>query len=802
MDKILSHLNYKISSGKGQSEKIGLIIVNNPDGSPRWLCNANSSTPLFLKFYLVSSLKSRLLAVFFRVVFKFRLQKLLLNYTEVLVERLDVNKKEVLDLSNSNWALFTGTIGPNNKMLVYREQKSGSSFFKIATTKTSNEIVKNEHITLKKMEGILPLNFLIPKVLSYSNNFLEIEDLSYLSERGNKLTSLHAEFIININKIGFSEVQPSDFISNFKLEEKLQNLKKINDSRIPKGILRKLDFLINNIGNKKVKTGLGHGDLTPWNMYLNENKIGVYDWELSKGFFPIGFDAFHFVFQQNIMVSRTNWKSFKQDIFNNEQFEQVISSIDSSEGAVKEYLKYYLLINIIDYLDLYSKQEKWHVQVFWLLETWNDALSYLLEGHFCSERGLFIIDFFDFINNRDYATIKFSNDEPELLSVYSDIDICIHKKELKNTLTFLKNNQFVKKVEVVKKSNMFAVLLLFKNGEILALDFIWTFKRKSVVFLDQKEVLETLEVNEYGVKCMDKNSTAKYVGCFYGLNGVNVPKHYLPLKKYLNNKDKLSKALLGFYDEDRKGVNLSLVLKRYIQNRGINKYFNKVIYFFDVTRSLKVKKGLIVTFSGVDGAGKSTIIENVKKELEKKYRKKVIVIRHRPSLLPILSAWTKGKEKAEQDAANTLPRQGQNSSFISSFVRFSYYYLDYLIGQFYVNFKYKYRGVIVLYDRYYYDFILDSKRSNIALPKGLVKFGFHFVFTPNCNFFLFAASDIILKRKQELSAETIVELTKNYSNLFNQLENRRKKQNYLLINNIDLEVTMSQIMRPILKKLK
>ena len=80
MEKILSHLNYKISSKDSQSEKIGLIIVNNPDGSPRWVCNAKASSPLFLKFYLISSLKSRLLSIFFRLVFKFRLQKILLNF--------------------------------------------------------------------------------------------------------------------------------------------------------------------------------------------------------------------------------------------------------------------------------------------------------------------------------------------------------------------------------------------------------------------------------------------------------------------------------------------------------------------------------------------------------------------------------------------------------------------------------------------------------------------------------------------------------------------------------------------------
>jgi hypothetical protein len=108
-------------------------------------------------------------------------------------------------------------------------------------------------------------------------------------------------------------------------------------------------------------------------------------------------------------------------------------------------------------------------------------------------------------------------------------------------------------------------------------------------------------------------------------------------------------------------------------------------------------------------------------------RKRVVVIRHRPSLLPILSAWSKGKTAAEKEAAETLPRQGQNKSFFSSVFRFSYYYTDYLFGQFYVYFKHVLRGDVVLYDRYYFDFINDSLRSNITLPKWILKSGYTFL---------------------------------------------------------------------------
>lgn len=212
-------------------------------------------------------------------------------------------------------------------------------------------------------------------------------------------------------------------------------------------------------------------------------------------------------------------------------------------------------------------------------------------------------------------------------------------------------------------------------------------------------------------------------------------------------------------------------------------------------------KGLIVTFSGVDGAGKSTIIEHTKLELEKRFRKKVVVIRHRPSILPIISAITHGKAAAEQRSMQSLPRQGNNKSFISSFARFMYYYTDYFFGQFIIYFKYVFRGHVVLYDRYYFDFINDSVRSNIRLPKWFLNLGYRFLISPNINIFLYADAATILKRKQELEEATIKSLTKSYLELFAELSAREKRATYMPIENIDLDQTMGLITDKIAQKL-
>ncbi|MFM1999781.1 MAG: hypothetical protein RL204_1728, partial [Bacteroidota bacterium] len=235
-------------------------------------------------------------------------------------------------------------------------------------------------------------------------------------------------------------------------------------------------------------------------------------------------------------------------------------------------------------------------------------------------------------------------------------------------------------------------------------------------------------------------------------------------------------------------------------NKGFAGIKNQLAYTVDNLPLIHHQKGFIITFSGVDGAGKSTVIEHVKTHLEKVMRRRVVVIRHRPSLLPILSAYTHGKAQAEKMAADRLPRKGTNKSTFSSLLRFGYYYVDYLFGQFIVMVKYTMRGYVVLYDRYYYDFMHDSKRSNIKVPEYITNFGFKFLMKPSLNFYLYASAAAIRKRKQELEVDEINELSAKYLKQFNELNMKQGAARFVTIHNVHLENTLRVIQHQISQK--
>ncbi|MEM6725346.1 MAG: hypothetical protein AAF598_15000, partial [Bacteroidota bacterium] len=350
--------------------------------------------------------------------------------------------------------------------------------------------------------------------------------------------------------------------------------------------------------------------------------------------------------------------------------------------------------------------------------------------------------------------------------------------------------------------------IFFEDGGFLQLDFLHQLIRKDLVYLNAAEVLAQRRKNKEGIYTYNTSTLLEHLVLFNFLNGAGLKEKYIGYFQTLPGK--VQQSILSDFNA-KYGTSISEVsalgefqssvqdrIVAYLKQQKVNKGFarlkNKFRYWKDTIRDLRHNKGLIITFSGVDGAGKSTILFETRDLLQEKYRQKVVVLRHRPSVLPIISALKYGKEEAEKRSVAKLPRQGTNKSSLGSLVRFGYYYVDYLFGQWHIYFKYILRGYIVLYDRYYFDFIVDHKRSNIQIAPAIPKFLYRFLFKPNVNFFLYAAPEVILKRKKELDAPAIEKLTKEYRQLFENLE-RKKRRNtrYVVIENIDKQETLHTI---------
>ena len=151
MENIFNKLGYSISIKKENQNDVAvtLLSINNPDGTARWIWNAKCAQPLFLKFYNIGSTRALLFTLIIKLVFILKLQKLVFKKNTYFLSKVNTPVFEVHD----DWALFTGTVGPNNKAILYANQ----SFYKIATYYYFNylyNLLKMSLVLLQSLEGM------------------------------------------------------------------------------------------------------------------------------------------------------------------------------------------------------------------------------------------------------------------------------------------------------------------------------------------------------------------------------------------------------------------------------------------------------------------------------------------------------------------------------------------------------------------------------------------------------------------------------------------------------------------------
>ncbi len=422
-----------------------------------------------------------------------------------------------------------------------------------------------------------------------------------------------------------------------------------------------------------------------------------------------------------------------------------------------------------------------------------------------SYRNKWIEKLFLRLKKRPYVLLKHLGQvEP-----FSDIDLLLNQNHTEQIIPLLLKEEGIERYQLLQHRQMWQLLLYAADDSFLQVDFLFGFYRKELCYLSRDEVQNEAVFDEHGLRVCSTPHLLEHLLLFNLLNYAAIPAKYLAyfkkssasdyekIRTHLQKKFQIADftwAQLEKYDPQLRKKIVRQLCKN-PENAFLKRQDRKVQYYGEVLRTLGRARGLTISFSGVDGAGKSTIIEEVKATLTKKYRRKVVVLRHRPSLIPILSAYRHGKAAAENRAATRLPRQGENRSKWNSLLRFGYYYSDYLLGQFYVFFRYHLRSYIVLYDRYYFDFIVDGRRSNIQMDSHLPRFLYRFIHKPQLNLFLYASPEIIRQRKKELPADAIRNLTKEYRHLFATLNKERGRDNefYLSIENEEKEHTLNTI---------
>ncbi len=423
-------------------------------------------------------------------------------------------------------------------------------------------------------------------------------------------------------------------------------------------------------------------------------------------------------------------------------------------------------------------------------------------------RKIFINSLFTTLRGKKYFALKYILQEPNQLDLCSDIDLLVTSKLYTKISLFCRLHPLVDTIKTQVCGERSSLRLYFTDGGYLKLDLLSRFQRCGVIYLEQDQC-EEQQILKGNVQTYAAHHLLEHVFLYYFLNGSAVPEKYIRYFKrlpseirvlllpYLNqqyqvNFDKLES--LGKFDTTHQ-VRLEGQLRQMPVNKGYRVLGRRIKQWSDQLLDRFKNWGRIITFSGVDGVGKTTILKRLSEILREEHGERVVIVRHRPGILPILSAWTMGRKAASNFHAQRLPRQGSNSSLLSSLLRFGYYFLDYLVGQWWIQLRYCALGYVVIYDRYYFDFIADPRRSNLRLPQWFTQSLYNLLLQPSMNIFLYAKPSTILERKQELDEATIIQLTERYKSIFDQLRFSKTRATYLSILNEDKDSSIQQILQ-------
>ncbi len=795
--------------------------VNNPDGSIRWMYPEGTRHPNFLRLYNSGSLKAQAYRAIVRGAFFLGQGKRVADRRITIYARHETHLERILSaLSVDGYSIFTGTVGENRKCVV-EVHRSGRTthFVKIPLNRNSAQLLENENRTLAYL-GRAGFRYLqIPQSACHSSGAIFLSDVKPARvKRSRRFSSLHAKALCELYQryLTVDQLGESDFF-----ERVMQNLYLLRQrsSRLQQRgmqpLFRKLEQLFRSIDPaQRVHLAASHGDFTPWNTFVSEERVHAYDWELSRRDAPLLSDLFHYVIQGEVMQHRSGYGTIREELERALSLPEVADLCQKFRIDPMLHYRLYLLSNVSYYLNLYVTQEQLHPQARWVMDAWEQAITELLPADVArSRREEFLEQFFVRYKQAPYAALKFIHGSVEAMGPFTDLDLVVTPEFRDTVIEDARRHPSVFKSRVHRKSFMTTLELYFRDQSYLSIDLLTDFHRKDVAYLDPTRLLRSATPGRSHVRMPDERFGFEYTWLFNLLNGSSLPKRYRTYYQSLTAEEReriLSHinssfgfeavSLEEFYDYSAyRRQQVVRKLKKSSTNSIVSRWIRSVSYTADTIRSLFERRGMMITLTGVDGAGKSTIIDELKQLLSEKFRRKVVVLRHRPSLLPILSAWKHGKHHAEAIAVARGPRGGSNRGKLSSLARFLYYYSDYLLGQFVVYARYQLRGYTVLYDRYYFDFIVDARRSNISLSEGFTRSLYRLVRKPDLNILLYAPVDDILRRKQELDADTIQELTDGYLRLFDRLSGSSTRSVYLPLENTDKERTLRVIESAIVK---
>jgi thymidylate kinase len=166
-----------------------------------------------------------------------------------------------------------------------------------------------------------------------------------------------------------------------------------------------------------------------------------------------------------------------------------------------------------------------------------------------------------------------------------------------------------------------------------------------------------------------------------------------------------------------------------------------------------------IAFIGPDGSGKSLVIRDISQQFAPAFRD-ILHFHMRPKFL---------SRRPTVEVPVTNPHGQSPREFFVSIAKIFYYVADYFIGYVFHILPALIRTRLVIFDRYFYDLQVDSKRVRYGGPVWLLHLVARVVPSPDLVILLNAPAEVLWTRKQEVPFAEVKRQTAAYLKLAHDL---------------------------------
>ena len=182
-------------------------------------------------------------------------------------------------------------------------------------------------------------------------------------------------------------------------------------------------------------------------------------------------------------------------------------------------------------------------------------------------------------------------------------------------------------------------------------------------------------------------------------------------------------------------------------------------------------RGRFLVFLGTDGSGKSTLVAEFIKRVGPRFRDGSVESHHlRPGLLPQISSLFHGGRPNYTIEDMADPHRAEPSGLLGSAFRVTYYWLDYFIGYPLRVLPKRSRNSLIIFDRWFYDYLVDPLRFRVSLKSSAPWVLQKFLPKPDRVIICTAPPEQILGRKQELSPAEVGRQVEQFQRLEQKLQ--------------------------------